>query len=98
MQRHTTRIETAYHDALTLAVWRCQGITPSRRDAALYGITQHRFENAVGLLRMARIIVRHRTWTTDDLTTIKHHLKRAKAYALAVPEAYHARLSDHARM
>ena len=96
-KRHRTRIETAYQDALLLALWRSQGIMPSRRYAFIYGITQNRFEHAVGLLRMARIIVRHRTWTTDDLTTIKNSLKRAKEYALEVPEAYHARLSTHAQ-
>ena len=96
-KRHTTRIETAYQDALTLTVWHCQGIIPSRRYALIYGITQNRFENAIGLLRMARIVVRSRTWTTDDLTTIKHRLKRAKEYAIEVPEAYHARLTEHAR-
>ena len=95
--RHRNRVEEAYKDALLLATWRANGVIPSRRYASIYGITQNRFENAIGLLRMARIIVRNRTWTTDDLATIKHNLKRAKAYALEVPEAYHARLSEHAR-
>ena len=96
-KRHKTRIETAYQDALMFALWRSQGIVPSRRYALIYGITQNRFENAVGLLRMARIIVSHRTWTTDDPVTIKPRLKNAKEYALEVPEAYHARLSTHAK-
>ena len=96
-KRHSTRIETAYQDALMLALWRSQGIIPSRRYALIYGITQNRFENAVGLLRMARIIVNHRTWTTDDLAIVKARLKNAKEYALEVPEAYHARLSTHAQ-
>jgi hypothetical protein len=95
--RHRNRVEEAYKDALMLATWRANGIIPSRRYALIYGITQNRFENAIGLLRMARIIVKHRTWVTDDLSTIKAQLKRAKEYALEVPEAYHARLSEHAK-
>lgn len=95
--RHQTRIETAYTDALMLAMWRANGIIPSRRYAAIYGMTQNRFENAIGLLRMARIIERHRTWATDDLAAIKARLKRAKEHALEVPDAFFARLTDHAK-
>ena len=95
--RHRTRIETAYQDALTLALWRANGIIPSRRYASVYGITQNRFENAVGLLRVARIIVRHRTWVTDDLATIKINLKIAKDRSIETPEAFFLRLSIHAK-
>lgn len=91
-KRHKIRIETAYQDALMFALWRSQGIVPSRRYALIYGITQNRYENATGLLRMARVIIKHRTWTTDDLTVIKARLKTAQEYALEVPAAYHARL------
>ena len=98
MKRHRLRVETAYQDALMLSLWRSQGIIPSRRYASIYGITQNRFENAIGLLRMARIVIGHRKWMTEDLSTIKMNLKRAKDYALEVPEAYHARLSEHAKM
>ena len=97
-KRHTNRIEIAYHDALTLAVWRCNGIIPSRRYASIYGITQNRYENAIGLLRMARVIEKHRTWTVEDLKIIKARLKSAKDMALEIPEAYHARLCEHAKM
>jgi hypothetical protein len=96
--RHRNRVEAAYKDALMLATWRANGIIPSRRYAAIYGITQNRFENAMGLLRLARIIVRHRTWKTDDLQTIKARLKNAKEYAVEYPDAYLARLADHAKM
>src|SRR2546430_6924588 len=97
MKRHIARIETAYHDALTLAVWRCQGIIPSRRYASIYGITQNRHENAIALLRMARVIEKHRTWAVEDLQTIKFRMRNAKNAALEVPEAYHARLTVHAQ-
>src|SRR5436190_14405971 len=95
--RHTQRLETAYQDALQLSVWRVNGIIPSRRYAAIYGITQNRYENAIGLLRMARIIERHRTWVIEDLSLIKAWLKNAKQYASEVPEAYYARLNAHAK-
>jgi hypothetical protein len=95
--RHKARVEEAYKDAIQLSVWRANGVIPSRRYASIYGITQNRFENAVGLLRMARIIVRHRSWVTEDLQTIKTRLKSAKETALEIPEAYHARLTIHAR-
>lgn len=61
LARHQNRVEEAYKDALMLAAWRANGIIPSRRYASLYGISQNRFENAVGLLRLARIVVRRRT-------------------------------------
>jgi hypothetical protein len=95
--RHRERLATAHQDALMLATWRANGIIPSRRYAAIYGITQNRFENAIGLLRLARIVVRQRTWVTDDLATIKRQLKQAKEYALETPKAYHARLTAHAQ-
>lgn len=94
---HPIRIEQAYKDALTLAGWKYNGILPSRRYAAIYGISQNHFENAVALLRLARIVTKHRTWTVDDYPTIKTRLAAAKQYALDVPEAYHARLTNHAR-
>lgn len=94
---HGRRIQRAYEDALLLAMWRSSGIIPSRRYAKLHNFTQTRWENCVGLLRMARIIVSHRRWVTDDLATIEQRLEIAKQKALENREAYKARLTAHAR-
>src|SRR5262245_1940193 len=71
------RIERAYEDAILLSLWRSMGIRPSRRFAALYGITQHRWENAVGLLRLARIIRGESYWPVLDLSATEQKLATA---------------------
>src|SRR5687767_5351691 len=76
--RHGRRVQRAYEDALLLAMWHCSGIIPSRRYARLHKFTQNRWENATGLLRMARIIVGHRRWVQTDLSTIEDRLGQAK--------------------
>lgn len=94
---HARRVERAYQDALLLATWYAGGIAPSRRFAALHGMTQRRWQNACGLLRMGRILNRSRHWTTTDLATIERRLERSRQQAIETPEAYQARLNRHAR-
>jgi hypothetical protein len=94
---HGRRVERAYQDALLLMMWRCSGIIPSRRYAKLHKMTQHRFENACGLLRMARIVVRHRHWVEIDLATAEKRLDQAKQRAIESREAFFSRLNQHAR-
>jgi hypothetical protein len=95
--RHGRRVQRAYEDALLLAMWRSAGIIPSRRYAQLHKFSQHRFENACGLLRMARVLTGHRRWVTNDLATIETRLQTAKQRALESREAYHSRLNMHAK-
>lgn len=95
--RHTKRIDQAYSDAILLAVWRQGGVQASRRLAALHKMSQRRWQNAIGLLRMARIVVGHRRWSTCDLVDIEPRLCKARQYAIDSPAAYHARLNRHAQ-
>ena len=94
---HTRRVERAYADALLLATWCAGGIAPSRRFAARHQMSQRRWQNACGLLRMGRILDRHRHWTTSDLTLIESRLGRARQQAIESPDAFQARLNRHAR-
>jgi len=94
--KHYRRIDQAYEDALLLATWKAAGIHPSREYAKRFGITQNRFENSMGLLRLARVVVSHRTWVTDKLEDVESRLQKAKEKALESPEAYKARLNRHA--
>ena len=94
---HAKRIDKAYEDALLLAAWRASGINPSRSFAKRYGLSQNRWQNAVALLKMARVIQRHHHWTTEDLGLIEARLSRAKKDALQIPEAFFSRLPHHGR-
>lgn len=95
--RHRKRIELAYEDALLMAGWRVAGIIPSRRYAELHQITQRRWQNAVALLRMARVIVRRRHWATDAMAVIEKRLEQAKTKALNDRELFFLRLNRHGR-
>ena len=94
--RHAKRIDQAYADARRFATWQAAGIPASRAYAQRQGISQNRWENALGLLRMARIVVRQRHWATCELTLIEARLAKAKADALQYPDAFRARLNRHA--
>jgi hypothetical protein len=95
--RHRRRIERAYEDALLLASWRAAGIIPSRRYANRFGVTQFRYENAFGLLKLARIIQGNRRWVTDDLETISKKLEIARNRALEDPDVFFLRLNKHSQ-
>lgn len=95
--RHAARVRRAYTDGILLAQWRSAGIMPSREFARRHGMTQRRWQNAVGLLRMARVVVDYRRWTITDLATIEARLDIASARAIEAPESFKARLNRHAR-
>lgn len=95
--RHAKRVALAYRDALQLALWMQGGILASRRYAALHRMSQRRWQNAIGLLRVARVVVGHRRWATCDILTIEPRLCNARQYAIDNPAAYHARLNRHAQ-
>lgn len=95
--RHAGRVRRAYSDGLLLAQWRAVGIMPSRAYARRHGITQRRWQNAVALLRMARVITDYRRWVITDLATIEQRLDVARTRAIEAPESYQARLIAHAK-
>jgi hypothetical protein len=86
--RHARRVEQAYEDALLLATWRASGIHPSRRYARLMGMGKRRWAGAVALLRGARVVVRVRHWSTDDLASIDRRLGLVKQRVLTDRERF----------
>jgi hypothetical protein len=95
--RHVRRVEKAYEDALLLAAWRSSGIIPSRRYAKQYGLTQNRWQNAMALLKLARVVERQRRWVTEDPAVAEKKLEKAKARAMADPQLFFLRLNRHGR-
>lgn len=95
--RHARRIQKAYDDALLLAMWRVSGIIPSRSYTKQQGMSQNRFQNATALLKMGRVIVRHRHWAIKDLAIIEQRLVAARQRALDDPELFFLRLNRHGR-
>lgn len=95
--RHAKRIDRAYEDALLLAAWHVSGILPSRSYAKRYGLTQNRWENAVALLKVARVIQRQRHWVSNDMGLIEAWLAKARTYAMTIPDAFLCRLPHHGR-
>src|SRR6059058_2755186 len=92
--RHARRVQQAYQDAVLLATWRTVHITPSRSYAAYQGISQRRWQNAVALLRLARVVDGQR-WKTTELAIIEQRAEIAKQRALEAPDAFRARLPRH---
>ncbi|MCL4863792.1 MAG: hypothetical protein KJZ93_30580, partial [Caldilineaceae bacterium] len=91
---HARRIRQAKEDGLLLALWAAAGIPPSRAYARRHNISQPRWEHAMALLRLARVLTGHRRWVTRDAATIEARLERAAQQAIDTPGAYRAR---HAR-
>lgn len=95
--RHTRRVDKAYHDALLLAQLHV-GYTPTSRSfvARTASMSQRRWQNALALLKMARL---HsgRQWLHHDLLTIESRLDVAKDKAVSMPDAYFARLNRHGK-
>lgn len=94
---HSRRVQLAYEDALLLAQWRSAGIIPSRRYAKYHKMSQRRWQNAVALLRMARIVVGHRRWSTDEVPLIEKRLEQAKIKAQNDQQLFFLRLNRHGR-
>lgn len=95
--RHPRRIEKAHEDALLLAALHLAGVMPSRRLAASLGIPQQRWEHALALLRLARIVTRQRHWATTDIGMIETRLETARQRALSDPEVFFLRHSRRRR-
>jgi hypothetical protein len=93
--RHARIIDRAYEDALLLAFWRSIGIRPSRRFAALYEVTQPRWEHALALLRMARVIDGKSRWVAMDMATMERKLAQARERALEDVQLFFLRHTRH---
>lgn len=91
------RLDNAYRDALLLAALHL-GFQPTSRRAAeeQADISRNRHQNAIALLRLARVH-NGRQFLHHDLATIEERLATAKDVALTTPAAYRARLPRHMR-
>lgn len=94
--RHARRVEQAYKDAVLLASWRAVHIFPSRSYAAYHQISQRRWQNAIALLKLARVLDGRR-WLLTDAATIEQCLDCARKRAIEQPESYKMRLNRHGR-
>jgi hypothetical protein len=95
--KHARRVDKAYEDALLLATFFSAGIIPSRRFAKLQGLTQNRWQNALGLLKLARVVVNYRHWAVKDLSVIEKKLAIARDKALEDRQLFFLRLNRHAK-
>lgn len=93
--RHAKRIQRAHKTALLLARWHTSYQPTSRKHAKANGIPQRQWDNAVALLRLARVCDRSGRWKYHDLTDISVRLDGAVDAANAAPEAYFAKGNQH---
>ena len=94
---HGKRLDQAYADALLLAELHLGFVATSRRSAAeCADISRNRHQNAVALLRLAKVH-NGRQFLRHDFATIEERLTKAKDLALDNPDAYRVRLPKHER-
>ena len=79
--RHPKRVQNAKEDAILLATIKIAGVHPSRRLAVTLGMSESRWNNAVALLKLARVITRSYHWEVSDLPTIERQLTTAEEKA-----------------
>jgi hypothetical protein len=92
--RHARRIQRAYDCALLLATWHVGFLDTSREFAKSMGMSQRGWENAMALLKLARVVNSQR-WKVHDIATIERALQRAHDKALEAPESYFAWCNRH---
>lgn len=94
---HGKRLDRAYADGLLLAQLHIGYLATSRRAAdECAEISRSRHQNAVALLRLAKVH-NGRHFLHHDLVTIEERLAQAKDLALEEPSAYRARLPRYER-
>jgi hypothetical protein len=93
--RYARMVDRAYEDALLMVFWRSIAIRPSRRFAMTYGFTQPRWEHALALLRMARIITGRGRWAALDMPTMERKLAAARDKALEDRQLFFLRHTRH---
>lgn len=94
--RHARRIQRAYDSALLLATWHVGFLDTDREFAKSMGVSQRTWENAMALLKLARVVNKKR-WKVHDIPTVERALQRAQDRALETPEAYFAWCNKHGR-
>ncbi len=95
--RHSRRIRRANDFALLLAQWHVAHVPTSRDFAKAMSMPQRQWENAIALLRLARVVDVAGRWHCHDLPTISAKLDDAAVGANAAPEAFFARGNRHMR-
>jgi hypothetical protein len=86
--RHARRISRAHDCALLLATWHIAYLPTSREFAAQHGMAQRQWQNAMALLKLARLVDARGRWKCHDLPTISARLDDAVIAANAAPEIF----------
>ena len=94
MRGDRRQIERAAADARFLAALHLAGLSTSRRDKDLHGLTRWRHEGALSILRLGRIYG-HRGWKSFDPGGVHEGIERGMAAALANPERWKLRLPTY---
>jgi hypothetical protein len=74
-----------------MATLYCAGVYPSREYMRSQSLSRARFDNALALLRMARVVRRRWLWPSRrevNFATIEKAVGKAKAKATDKPESY----------
>jgi len=93
--RHARRISRAHDAALLLATWHVAYLPTSREFAAQSGMAQRQWQNAMALLKLARIVDVRGRWLCHDLPSIAAKLDDAVIAANSAPDAYFAYGNAH---
>jgi hypothetical protein len=89
--RHARRVQRAHDVALLLGQWHLAHLPTCREFAREHGIAQRQWQNAMALLKLARVVDQAGRWHVHDLPSISAKLDNAAVAANAAPEAYFAR-------
>lgn len=95
--RHARRIRRAHDCALLLAEWHIAHQPTDRQSARTLGIPQRQWQNAMALLKLARVCDQSGRWRYHDLPTIAALLDDGVVAANAAPEAYFSKGPEHMR-
>ncbi len=95
--RHARRIQRAYDAAMLLALWHLSFLPTTREFAAQHGMGQRPWQNAMALLKLAKVCDQRGKWRYHDLATIEARLGDGVIAANAAPEAYFSKGSTHMR-
>jgi hypothetical protein len=95
--RHARRIRRAHDCALLLAQWHLAYLPTNRQFAMQNGMPQRQWQNAMALLKLARVCDQRGRWRYHDLPSIAARLDDGVVAANAAPEAFFARGNRHMR-
>lgn len=96
--RHRQRVLQAATDARLLLLWRSGGTSTSAATAnRLAGMSRRRWQNAVALLRMARLVDFAWKWDERAPDAAERAVVRATERAIASRDSFLMRLPKHGR-